>query len=154
MEDFEQGFVVQTLRNHFILNEIESLIALLQFIGDVDNPIFVTFNKFFDSYESENSVAPNDRAESMDEICKRLLDIDQMSVSEFDNLSDSEKQLYREKIVRVRSKSALNVRAQFLERLSEMRKEKKVRETNFLNRFSIFPKISFNNDFNSKVETT
>lgn len=114
-----RGFVLQSLVNDFIPSEERTLTSLLEIIGDVEYPIFVTFHKPREAGDTGNAT----EAQSPGEGSLKLTEIDEMSSSEFDLLSSAERESYRDKVLRVRSEEASRRRLQYRQRISELRKQ-------------------------------
>ena len=147
MPDLSEGFVVQTLKNDFISNETTTLTSLLRILGKVEYPIFVTFHNSIDS--SDTLVDNRSHEIITDESAKKIIEMDEMSLSEFDILSEEDKDLYREKILVPRSQESLRRRIAFQQRITELRNK-----TSGSRNLKQFKRSRVSTDKSSKLEVS
>jgi len=59
-----------------------------------------------------------------EEVAKKIQKIDEMSLSEYELLSDDDKKFYLESTLPIKKQEALQRRMQFLQQITELRKRK------------------------------
>ncbi|KAG7200298.1 hypothetical protein KM043_017763 [Ampulex compressa] len=118
--DYSSGFVVQNLKNLFIGDIVASFLFLLRIVGYVEYFLLVTFlnsteicNRKIEELQELN--ATKRTAENIE----RIQDIENMSLSDYDLLSQEDKRSYLEAILPIRKKEALHRRMQFNRRMAE-----------------------------------
>nr|XP_034173204.1 hydrocephalus-inducing protein homolog isoform X3 [Osmia lignaria] len=128
MEDFESGFVLQSLESNFLCNSVvDVLLLLLRIIGHVEYFLFVTFFNSMANYNSKVGELRREQAEKMVDVGKKIQDIREMTSSQYDLLSEQDKKLYLDAILPVKRAEAAKRKARYLERMMEHKKKKEVR---------------------------
>ncbi|XP_019884344.2 hydrocephalus-inducing protein homolog [Camponotus floridanus] len=123
--DFKSGFILQTLNNIFFGSDVITLIALLNIVGYVEYLLFVTFLNSMDNYIQKIEELQELKAQKLvEEIAKKIQEIDEMSLSEYELLAEDEKKFYLESILPRKKQEALQRRMQFIQRITELRKRK------------------------------
>ncbi|XP_014477569.1 PREDICTED: hydrocephalus-inducing protein homolog [Dinoponera quadriceps] len=126
LSDFKKGFVLQTLNNVFIRNEITTLLVLLDIVGHLEYSLFVTFINSMDKYiRKMNELRELEARRLMEETNKRIQEIDEMWLSEYELLAEDEKKFYLESTLPIKKQETLQRRIQFLQQMTELRKRKK-----------------------------
>ncbi|XP_011879968.1 PREDICTED: uncharacterized protein LOC105568710 [Vollenhovia emeryi] len=119
--DFKSGFVLQTLNNIFFKNEVTTLLTLLNIVGHIEYLLFVTFLNSMDTYSRKMEELRKLEAE---EVAKKIQEIDEMSLSEYELLPDDDKKFYLESTLPIKKQEALQRRKQFLQQITELRRRK------------------------------
>ncbi|XP_076221868.1 hydrocephalus-inducing protein homolog [Nomia melanderi] len=123
-EDFKRGFVLQSLENNLLCNNaVETLLAVLRIAGHAEYFLFVTFLNSITNYNCKVDQLREEYERAADP-GKRIRDIDEMSLSEYELLTDGDKKMYLEAILPVKRERASLRRAQFAERMTERGKKK------------------------------
>ncbi|XP_039306782.1 hydrocephalus-inducing protein homolog [Solenopsis invicta] len=123
--DFKNGFVLQTLNNVFFKNEITTLLTLLNIIGHVEYSLFVTFLNSMDTYTRKMEELRKLEAQRLaEEVAKKIQEIDEMSLSEYELLPDEDKKFYLELTLPIKKQEALQRRTKYLQQITELRNKK------------------------------
>lgn len=146
-EDFKRGFVVQSLKSNFFQNNIlDALLAVLRIIGYIEYFLFVTFLNSMSCYDNKVEQRTKEIGTScafistrrsgiscnfasfpekeMPDPKQRIREIDEMSASEYDQLSNEDKKMYINTILPRKREEAARRRTRFMERMIERTKRK------------------------------
>lgn len=146
-EDFKRGFVVQNLKSNFFQNNIlDALLAVLRIIGYIEYFLFVTFLNSMSCYDNKveqrtkeigtscafistrrSAISCNFASfpeKEMPDPKQRIREIDEMSASEYDQLSNEDKKMYINTILPRKREEAARRRTRFMERMIERTKRK------------------------------
>ncbi|KAK0159232.1 hypothetical protein PV328_010140 [Microctonus aethiopoides] len=111
---YRKGFVLQTLNNNFIKNNVTTLASIFRIVGREDFMAFVTFHNSLDLYKQKYTETQNEIIiKQKEELAIKLEMIDEMSSSDFELLPDDEKCLFIEKVLRPRIHKAQERRMKF-----------------------------------------
>ncbi|KAL6429111.1 hypothetical protein ACFW04_008116 [Cataglyphis niger] len=122
--DFKSGFVLQTLNNIFFESDVMTLIVLLNIVGHIEYLLFVTFMNSIDKYIRKIEELRELKAQKLaDEIAKKIQEIDEMSLSEYELLAEDEKEFYLELTLPKKKQEALQRQMQFIQRMTELKKK-------------------------------
>ncbi|XP_072764383.1 hydrocephalus-inducing protein homolog [Anoplolepis gracilipes] len=127
--DFKSGFILQTLNNIFFESDVVTLIVLLNVVGHVEYILFVTFLNSMDNYIRKMEELRELKAQRLAETtAKKIQEIDEMSLSEYELLAEDEKKFYLESTLSRKKQEALQRRMQFVQRITELGKRKKIKD--------------------------
>ncbi|XP_012348830.2 hydrocephalus-inducing protein homolog [Apis florea] len=136
-EDFKRGFVVQSLKSNFFQNNaLEALLAILRIVGYIEYFLFVTFLNSMSCYDNKVEQRTKQIEKEMPDPKKRIREIDEMSASEYDQLSDEDKKMYMEAVLPRKKEEAARRRTRFMERIMERIKKKEVSKIKISKRIS------------------
>ncbi|XP_031371256.1 hydrocephalus-inducing protein homolog isoform X3 [Apis dorsata] len=126
-EDFKRGFVVQSLKSNFFQNNVfEALLAVLRIVGYIEYFLFVTFLNSMNCYENKVEQRTKEIEKEKPDPKQRIREIDEMSASEYDQLSNEDKKMYIDTILPRKKEEAARRRTRFMERMIERTKRKEV----------------------------
>ncbi|XP_043487241.1 hydrocephalus-inducing protein-like [Polistes fuscatus] len=132
-KDFERGFVVQTLRNVFIPDEIKTLNILLDIIGRIEFYLFVTFYNSVNICNLKIDELKRLKSEKIAEnTAKKIQEIDEMSLSDYDEISEEDKNIYLQAVLPIKRQEAYLRRAQLSQKLDELKRKKEERHKRFI----------------------
>ncbi|XP_011690792.1 PREDICTED: hydrocephalus-inducing protein-like [Wasmannia auropunctata] len=124
--DFKSGFVLQTLNNVFFKSDVTTLLVLLNIIGHVEYSLFITFLNSMDTYTRKIEELRKLEAKKLEEeVAKKIQEIDEMSLSEYELLPEDDKKFYLELTLPIKKQEVLQRQTQFLQKITELRKRKK-----------------------------
>ncbi|XP_061935074.1 uncharacterized protein LOC133666646 isoform X2 [Apis cerana] len=136
-EDFKRGFVVQSLKSNFFQNNIlDALLAVLRIIGYIEYFLFVTFLNSMSCYDNKVEQRTKEIEKEMPDPKQRIREIDEMSASEYDQLSNEDKKMYINTILPRKREEAARRRTRFMERMIERTKRKEVSKIKISKRVS------------------
>ncbi|KAK0162784.1 hypothetical protein PV327_006530 [Microctonus hyperodae] len=114
---YRKGFVLQTLNNNFIKNDITTFSSIFRIIDRADFMAFVTFHNSLDLYKQKYTETQNKIIlKQEEELAMKLELMDEMSSSDFELLPDNEKCLFIEKVLRPRIHEAQERRTKFIKK--------------------------------------
>ncbi|KAI4504415.1 hypothetical protein M0802_000886 [Mischocyttarus mexicanus] len=132
-EEFERGFVLQTLQNIFIRDEIKTLNILLDIIGHIEFFLFITFHNSVDICNLKIDELKRLKTEKIAEnTSKKIQEIDEMSLSDYDQISDEDKNIYLQAVLPIKRQEAYLRRAQLSQKLEELKRKKEERRMRFI----------------------
>ncbi|KAK2576816.1 hypothetical protein KPH14_005450 [Odynerus spinipes] len=127
-EDFERGFVLQTLENMFILDKLKTLPILLGVVGCVEFLLFVTLYNSADICNQKIEELKRLKAEKIaEDTARKIQEIDEMSYSEYEELPEEDKNVYLAAILPLRRQEAAMRKVRFSVQLKELKKKKEER---------------------------
>lgn len=119
--NLQNGFIIQTLKNSFILNEVTVLSTIIQLLTPINIVSIVTFHNSLETYEYQVELVRNRvMIEKREKMREKLRTIDEMSDSEYQLLPEEDKNLFIEKIQRPRIEEAQLRRQKFYENISAL----------------------------------
>lgn len=111
---YQKGFVLQTLNNNFIKNNVTTLASIFRIVDRGNFMAFVTFHNSLDLYKQKYTEIQNEIImKQEEELAMKLEMMDEMSSSDFELLPDDEKCLFIEKVLRPRIHEAQERRTKF-----------------------------------------
>ncbi|XP_078052175.1 hydrocephalus-inducing protein homolog [Augochlora pura] len=121
-EDFKRGFVLQSLENKLLHgNPVETLMLLLRIVGQAEYFLFVTFLNSMANYNRHTDELRHEHEKTGDAE-KRIQDIEEMSLSEYELLNDEDKEMYLEAVLPALREKAWLRRSRFAERKMNQKK--------------------------------
>ncbi|KAL6255305.1 hypothetical protein P5V15_013645 [Pogonomyrmex californicus] len=120
--EFTSGFVLQTLNNIFFKSCITTLLKLLDIIGYVEYSLFVTFMNSMDIYTRKMKKLQDLKTRKLaDEVAKKIQEIDEMSLSEYELLAEDDKEFYLEATLPIKKQEALQRKMQFIQQMTALK---------------------------------
>ncbi|XP_026670106.1 hydrocephalus-inducing protein homolog [Ceratina calcarata] len=111
-EDFKPGFVAQSLETNFLRsNTLEALLSLLRIIGHVEYLLFVTFLNSLPCYNNKLQQIQRKIAEQAIDPVRKIQEIDQMSLSEYEQLPEEDRKMYLDALLPIKKEAAESRRA-------------------------------------------
>ncbi|XP_063976561.1 hydrocephalus-inducing protein homolog [Diachasmimorpha longicaudata] len=130
-EELKDGFVLQTLNNVFIEDHSPTFSKILESIPP-ESIAFINFHNSLETYQRKVSEKLNQIAkEEHEKLLLKLKVMDEMSLSEFEKLSEDDKNLFFEKIQRPRIEEARERREKFKKKISKPKVEEVLESSSF-----------------------
>ncbi|XP_028982034.1 hydrocephalus-inducing protein homolog [Diachasma alloeum] len=122
-EEFKDGFVLQTLNNAFIDDHSTTFSKIIESIPP-ESLTFINFHNSVETYQQKVTEKRDQLAkEENDKLLLQLKVMDEMSLSEFEGLSEDDKNLFFEKVQRPRIEEARERREKFKKKISKSKSE-------------------------------
>ncbi|XP_066585112.1 hydrocephalus-inducing protein homolog [Prorops nasuta] len=121
--DYNKGFVLQSLKNKFVKDELTMLLMLLQIMGHVEYSLFINFfNDISNCINREKELKLLDDKKSEDALAEKIKGIDEMSLNDYENLDEKDRRIYLDAILPERRKDALERQMRFYHRVANVKK--------------------------------
>ncbi|XP_033221021.1 hydrocephalus-inducing protein homolog [Belonocnema kinseyi] len=125
MPDFKNGFVLQTLDNNFLKNNVTMLHFLLEIVDHIEFSMFVTFHNSIAAYKDRMDRLSRKEEEKAAKVVQAKFEkLERMSQTEIESLSEDEKRLYINMILSRRNHEATSRRREYEDTILKIKERK------------------------------